>query len=235
MVLSDLPVAELVAEHPECAAIFSQYRIDYCCHGDIAVSEAARRRNVDLGALTRDLEAAIDRRTGGERASLRDLPTDELIHHIVTTHHDYLREALPFLRALASKVAAVHGHDGPHLVTIRDTVARLHESLIAHLDEEEHVTFPAILAAEQGEAATQPTLAKALREMRDEHHGVAELLVELRRASNDFTLPSGACNSYRTLYAELEQLEADTHRHVHIENHILAPRLERPHHVQGAA
>ena len=44
-------------------------------------------------------------------------------------------------------------------------------------------------------------------------------------ASDDFTLPEWACNSYRTLFAELKQVESDVFTHVHIENHVLRPRF----------
>jgi regulator of cell morphogenesis and NO signaling len=54
---------------------------------------------------------------------------------------------------------------------------------------------------------------------------VAALLERVRSASDDFALPSWACNSYRTLFSELEQLERDLHTHVHLENHVLKPRF----------
>ena len=31
------------------------------------------------------------------------------------------------------------------------------------------------------------------------------------------------CASYRSLYERLERLEADTHRHIHLENNVLFP------------
>ena len=40
-----------------------------------------------------------------------------------------------------------------------------------------------------------------------------------------FTLPDSACTSYRTLFAELVDLEADILRHVHVENHVLLQRF----------
>ena len=54
---------------------------------------------------------------------------------------------------------------------------------------------------------------------------VAQLLERIRAASDDFTLPDWACNSYRTLFSELEQLEGDVFTHVHLENHVLRPRF----------
>ncbi|MCB0616560.1 MAG: hemerythrin domain-containing protein, partial [Phaeodactylibacter sp.] len=47
---------------------------------------------------------------------------------------------------------------------------------------------------------------------------------EIRELSNGFTPPEGACNTYRVLYALLEEFEEDLHRHVHLENNILFPQ-----------
>jgi len=47
----------------------------------------------------------------------------------------------------------------------------------------------------------------------------------IRVASDDFALPDWACNSYRTLFSELQQMESDVFTHVHLENHVLQPRF----------
>ena len=60
--------------------------------------------------------------------------------------------------------------------------------------------------------------------MEAEHDAAGELLHELRRLSDDFTPPDGACNTYRVLYALLAEFEADLHQHVHLENNLLFPK-----------
>jgi quercetin dioxygenase-like cupin family protein len=152
------------------------------------------------------------------------MSTADLIGHIVETHHEYLREHLPFAQGLAAKVARVHGDKNPKLREVQRVVDALAASLIPHLDDEEGVLFPAILA--EARDATQVTAL--LQGMMDEHLGVAALLEQLRAASDDFTLPAWACTSYRTLFAELEQLEADIFTHVHLENHVLRPQALAP-------
>jgi len=42
--------------------------------------------------------------------------------------------------------------------------------------------------------------------------------------TGDYTLPADACNSYRSLFAGLQKLEADLHQHIHLENNILFSR-----------
>jgi len=45
----------------------------------------------------------------------------------------------------------------------------------------------------------------------------------MREITSDYTLPEGACPSFTALYAGLEDLEKDLHRHIHLENNVLFP------------
>jgi regulator of cell morphogenesis and NO signaling len=58
-----------------------------------------------------------------------------------------------------------------------------------------------------------------------EHDRAGELLAVLRQLTNGFQPPEDSCASYQALYRSLEELEADTHLHVHKENNILFPSV----------
>lgn len=215
-------VASAVTEHSECAQIFQQHRIDFCCRGDLSIQDAAWERGVELPALLSQLERAIQERHPQAPSAPGELPSAALIEHITAKHHGYLRKVLPFLVPLAAKVGRVHGDHNPKLRALNSAVSALAEALIPHLDEEETRLFPAMMAPG---GAANPELTAALAAMQSEHLAVADLLSTIRDASDNFTLPDWACNSYRTLFGELQTLEADIFRHVHLENHVLAPRF----------
>jgi regulator of cell morphogenesis and NO signaling len=59
--------------------------------------------------------------------------------------------------------------------------------------------------------------------MMSEHDADGERLRKMRDLTNDYTLPEGACPSYTALFAGLEDLERDLHRHIHLENNVLFP------------
>jgi regulator of cell morphogenesis and NO signaling len=61
--------------------------------------------------------------------------------------------------------------------------------------------------------------------MREDHLAVGELLHRMRALAGDYQPPERACRTWRLALAELEDLEADVLRHVHLENHVLAPRF----------
>jgi len=211
-------VAAIVLDHSECAAVLARHRIDFCCKGKRPLADICHELGLDVGAVVGELEHAIRTRIAVP-ADPRTLSTRDLIGEIVSTHHRYLRRTLPFLQALASKVARVHGDREPLLRKVASTVDALSAMLLAHLGHEEHVVFPRMLATGAGELAT------LLRHNRAEHEQVGDLLTTLRDAAADYVVPSFGCNSYRTLMRELEELEADTFRHIHIENHVLLPRF----------
>lgn len=215
-------VANIVLMHSECAPVFQKHRIDYCCRGNLPLEEAAKGRGIDAQALVAELEEAVKSRLGQPLTTdFREMRTPTLIAHIISTHHEYLRQALPFALPLAAKVARVHGAENPRLRDLETVVGELKESLLPHLDREEDTLFPALMAKEPDPALVRSELA----EMMADHLEVAGMLERMRNATEDFRLPAFACNSYRTLFAELEKMEADILRHVHLENHVLMPRF----------
>lgn len=213
-------VADVVLEHSAAAEVLQRHRIDYCCRGNLSLREAAALRGVELDGLLGELSRVIQERSDFDHQT-RYLPTDVLIQHIVERHHEPLRRTLPFLQALAEKVARVHGDSNPLLRDLAVAVAELTVTLLPHLDEEEGALFPVL-----SQAAPDPDAARRLLEgMAEEHATVAQLLDRIRASTGDYSLPPGACTSYRTLFAELWELEADIFTHVHLENHVLLPRF----------
>ena len=221
MLNQDQAVATVVLEHSECAEVFQRHRIDFCCRGHESIAVAAQAKGVDVDALLSELSRAIATRNGASGPDPRELSTPRLIAHIVSTHHEYLRTALPFVRGLADKVGRVHGDHDPQLRELAVAVGELSNALLPHLDEEEELIFPALTAPSPDPDAVSALLAT----MMGDHHAVAALLERIHAASRAYSLPDWACNSYRTLFSELQRMEADIYTHVHLENHVLAPRF----------
>jgi len=221
------PVATLVLDHSECAAVFARHRIDYCCKGAKPLAAACQDLGLDVTAVVGELEAAIARRgpsTG--HADPRTRSTREVIVKLIAPHHQYLHRGMPHLQSLAAKVARVHGDREPSLREVAQRFELLAETLRVHLAEEEALLFPALLEGRVADATPM------LLDMRREHEQVGAMLAELRHAARDYRPPEWACTSYRTLLTELAALEADVLEHVHIENHVLMPRYVR---ATGAA
>ena len=66
------PVANIVLDHSECAQVFQQHRIDFCCRGELSLEQAAKERGVELTALLGQLERAIEERRGDAPGPMRN-------------------------------------------------------------------------------------------------------------------------------------------------------------------
>ena len=88
-------------------------------------------------------------------------------------------------------------------------------------------------ADEDGKQAPLPpfgTIENPIRMMMMEHDTAGEILAQIRKVTNNYTLPEDACMSFRAYFLGLEDLERDLHQHIHLENNVLFPRaaeLER--------
>lgn len=215
-------LGDLVAERPARARVLERLGIDYCCHGQRTLLDATTAAGLSPDAVASELDAVVDD-VDAEIDRLEPVP---LIEHILATHHAYLHEELPLLVALAQKVRDVHGERHPELVTVAAVVEEIRADLDPHLAKEEQVLFPAIRdwADGQEEFPFGP-LSNPVRVLMLEHDRAGELLEQLRTVTADYAAPADGCASYQTLYARLEHLEVDTHRHVHLENNVLFPAV----------
>jgi regulator of cell morphogenesis and NO signaling len=216
----NVSLAQIVLAHPATALVFQRHGLDFCCRGETLLGDACQTRGLDVTAVIAELDRTVADRAPTD-ADPRALSTPELIGYVVDRHHRYLRGTLPGLRPLADKVARVHGPHNPKLVPLAATFHAIADALLPHLDQEEQVLFPALTSA----APDAAVVDRELRSMHEDHLAVGTKLGELRELSDGFSTPEWGCTSYRTLMAELEALEIDVLRHVHLENHVLMPRF----------
>lgn len=220
----DRTVGELVAERPSRSRIFQKNGIDFCCQGSRTLREACERNNVIAEGIVQSLEAESAENDSSPQ-NPADLPLPELIDHIVATHHNYLRGELPRLAAMSARVAQVHGGHTPTLIQVYHVFEALRQELSAHIQKEEQILFPAIKHLSQGQKGSL-NIGGPIACMIHEHEDAGNALRQLRELSHDFLPPADACNTYRALFAGLQDLETDLHRHIHLENAVLFPSAE---------
>ena len=183
--------------------------------------EACARKNVSSETVAEQLEAELKGPTSNAE-NPATLPPADLINHIVKEHHEFLREELPRLRAMALRVARVHGGHTPSLLEVLDVFVAMEEELTQHLLKEEQILFPAIIALVHGNPSFA-SLEHPISCMIHEHEETGDALTRLRALTNGFTPPPDACNTYRALFDGLHNLEENLHQHIHLENAVLFP------------
>jgi regulator of cell morphogenesis and NO signaling len=204
-------VADLVVARPGTARVFERLGLDYCCGGKRSLADACLRRGLDVDAVVAELE---DAEPVTAACDVAGLSSAELCDHIVSVHHDRLREELPRLTTLLDKVVKAHGKEDPRLVFVRGAFADLRAELEQHIGEEEAELFPAIAAGDTVVAAA----------FEDDHERAGALLERLSELTDGYDLRGALCNTHRATLTALAELQLDLHQHIHEENNVLFPR-----------
>ncbi len=220
-----ITLADIVTTHPSLARELERRDLDYCCGGATTLGEACTANGLDVATVIDELATAS---ASSSSESWSTMGLAELVDHLESTHHAYLWAEMPRLSALLDKVVSVHGERHPELAAINECYTTIRADLEPHLAKEERVLFPMI--RELATASSTPSfhcgsLQNPISVMLSEHDTVGDLLRQLRRLTDGYQPPADGCGSYVALFAGLEQLEADTHLHIHKENNVLFPAV----------
>jgi regulator of cell morphogenesis and NO signaling len=207
-------LGDIAASLPGSTAIFRRHKLDFCCGGSESLEQAARKKGLDPARIEAEL-AGLSPQPNAIPDSVEDL-----IGHILQRYHQVHRRELPELRDLAIRVEQVHADHPAVPKGLSNHLARMQAALESHMQKEEQVLFPLMLAG------GNPMIVHPIDMMRHEHDEHGEELRTLAALTHDMALPDGACNSWRALYAGVAKLAEDLTEHIHIENNILFPRFE---------
>lgn len=226
-----ITLGEIAVQDIRKAEVFKTYGLDFCCGGKKTLKEACAEKGIDLAQIEMELNEIDKGKSVASKAM--PLPYDDwslafLSDYIVNTHHNYVRKALPDLRAYSNKVTQVHGIQHPELNAINSLVEAVCNEMAEHMVAEERIVFPFIKQVESRSNGSTfgeyETLKAPIELMEDEHDQVGRHMEKIRNLTSDYTLPSDACASYAYLYNKLEEFENDLFMHIHLENNILFPK-----------
>ena len=229
--LDNKTVAEVVAENIKTAHVFKKHGIDFCCGGGITIDKACEKKDIDFSQLKDEL-LAVDEAPKAYNYNTWKL--DFLIDHIINIHHSYVEESIPLILQYSNRVAEVHGHHYSEVITINKLFTEVANELASHMKKEEIILFPYIkklLATKNSDEqlSTPPfgTVNNPIAMMEAEHESAGDIFKEIARLTNNYTPPESACNTFRALYAKLDEFEQDLHQHIHLENNILHPKAKQ--------
>ncbi len=208
-------LADLAVRIPAASRVFRQAGLDYCCHGNRSVASACAEKGLDPDALL----SRIQQETSPDGPAWKDRSIPELIQHILTRYHESHRREVPELLQMAERVEEKHREKAgcPH--GLAEHLRGVHESLLSHMEKEEQILFPMILAG-HGQRAFGP-----IQVMETEHQDHGASLARTRELTGDFQAPDEACPTWRALYLRLEELEGDLMDHISLENNVIFPRV----------
>ncbi len=208
------PVGKVATTVPGAADLFRRHGISFCCGGSERIDKAAEKAGLSPDVLLMELQTLM-------LASHREAPerTAELIDHLRSRYHETHRSELAWLIPLAQKVERVHSAHPQAPVGLANLLECIQADLEGHMSREEAILFPLM------EQNDEVVLTHPIAQMRHEHDVEARHLAALEHVTGGFTLPDGACNSWRALYTSAKKFSEDLVEHMHLENNVLFPRF----------
>ncbi|EGQ3437527.1 iron-sulfur cluster repair di-iron protein ScdA [Staphylococcus pseudintermedius] len=222
MIATQDKVADIVTHYPKTADVFRKHGIDFCCGGQISLEEAVSNHpKLSLTPLLQELEDASQQQGEGMQPQYLSVPS--LIQYIQARYHDTLREEFKQLTPYVTKLSRVHGPNHPNLVTLKSTFDAFKSAMLTHTDEEDQNAFTKLVRSANGE--TVEDIDAVVQSLVDDHDEAGALLQQMRELTHDFQPPAEACGTWRLVYDRIAHLERETHAHVHLENHVLFPKI----------
>ena len=225
-----LTLSQIVTKDHHAAGVFEKYNLDFCCKGNKSLGEACKDAGLNADEILSELHDNYPvKDEGGFR--FNDWELDFLADYIINNHHQYVRNSIPVISAHAEKVAQVHGKRHPETVEVNKIFSVVYKDLRQHLMKEEEILFPYIkylVKVKNNSSKPEPpyfgTIKNPINMMESEHASAGDNLFQIRKLTENYSLPADACTTYSTYYKELKEFEEDLHKHVYLENYILFPK-----------
>ncbi|MCC5434456.1 iron-sulfur cluster repair di-iron protein [Clostridium perfringens] len=228
LIRKDYSLGEVVTVYPAVVKKFNYMELDYCCGGSKSLEVALKEKGVDVDKFVEDLNKEFKefKFENSQYVDWRGKSSEELISHIVETHHGETFRLLREIDPLMVKVFRVHfSHDPELLMKVHSLFGKLKCELEEHLLKEENILFPLMIKYDQAkDEKEKKEIEEDIRIIVNEHEAAGDILKELAEVTDDYKVPEWGCISFKLLYDYLHDLEKDLFIHIHKENNILFPR-----------
>lgn len=228
LIRKDYSLGEVVTVYPVVVKKFNDMELDYCCGGSKSLEVALKEKGVDVDKFVEDLNKEFKefKFENSQYVDWRGKSSEELISHIVETHHGETFRLLREIDPLMVKVFRVHfSHDPELLMKVHSLFGKLKCELEEHLLKEENILFPLMIKYDKAkDEKEKKEIEEDIRIIVNEHEAAGDILKELAEVTDDYKVPEWGCISFKLLYDYLHDLEKDLFIHIHKENNILFPR-----------
>lgn len=228
LIRKDYSLGEVVTVYPVVVKKFNDMELDYCCGGSKSLEVALKEKGVDVDKFVEDLNKEFKefKFENSQYVDWREKSSEELISHIVETHHGETFRLLKEIDPLMVKVFRVHfSHDPELLMKVHSLFGKLKCELEEHLLKEENILFPLMIKYDKAnDEKEKKEIEEDIRIIVNEHEAAGDILKELAEVTDDYKVPEWGCISFKLLYDYLHDLEKDLFIHIHKENNILFAR-----------
>lgn len=227
-------VAEVVTENMGADHVFSKYNIDFCCGGNVTLEKACEEKGIAFEVLKKEIETVAN--IINNDTNFNEMDVVSLMDYAKNVYHNYFNEKTPLILQLAFKVAEVHWSNHKEVVEINNLFNKVVPELNEQIATEEKKLFPVIkklIEQNNKEQIELEPLTKIILNIENVHKQIGSVFKSIAKLTNNYTPPNDACNTYKSLYINLQEFEQKIHNYLHFEKNILFPKVIENLQLQG--
>ncbi len=227
-------IGELLEQEPGWGLALHQYGISLFAEGELALSEACRRRGLDATRLVESLEEQA--RSRETRVDVASYPIDLIMAYLKHAHGIFIKERLPYLLYLVRGLNVQEARWQSLAQDLKVVFPLFAQDFIEHIFEEEDTLFTYVtdlLAASKGAAPLNAGRMwlmmerRSIAEFSSGHEQHDDEMEGIRSLTQNYTSQPGMEPALHVLFYELRCFEQDLITHAAVENNILFPRALR--------
>jgi len=224
----DDTIAEIVRSNWKHAEVFEKYDIDYYCNGNRYLETACMEKGLNYYTVRKELKDidSVDIYNNFNSWGVR-----YLVDFLIDSRIKLSTEFVPRMNELAHKITYTDGTTHPETILILKKVETFSED-VERLISHEKVFVPILKTYASGSeeiSKADTTLMKQLKTIIDkitkESNIISRELSGIKHITNNFEAPHSASFVLRNFYAVMTLFEKYLHKHFHIENNILFPKI----------
>lgn len=227
----NLTLAELAIHEPYSIAIFEKYNIDYYQKGSRTLHQACMEKGVDDLLICKEFSQHEGIEKADESRNYEDLNIEQLIEHIETRYHAKETLALSLIDSHIKFLKEQQGFMYPIMEELEALFRVMMTELKHHAAKEEKVLFPYVkkmaeMRRNKTKSLTQISLiTNPLQLLEFEHEHTDSEIDTIRRITSDYCVLPTSSEEYKVLMLELLDFEKSFHKHIHLENNVLFPKI----------
>jgi regulator of cell morphogenesis and NO signaling len=227
----NLTLADLAIYEPCSILIFEKYDIDYYKKGTRTLHEACLEKGLDDLLMYKEFIQIGDVRTSVMTRNYDDLNIEQLIGHIEEKFHAKETIALALIYSQILYLKEEQSFLYPEMYELEALFKEMMTELKEHAAREEKVLFPYVkkmaeMRRNKTKSLTQISLiTNPLKLLEFEHENTDCELGAIRKLTKKYSFSKNDTVEYSLLMIELADFEKNFHKHIHLENNVLFPKI----------
>jgi len=230
-------VRDIVLKDYRTADVFEKYNIAFSSK-DVTLHQICFDKGLNIDELKSSLTNATRNMHISNCLQFEEWKIDFLIDYIKNVHYEYTKKRLPIVKTILDDLSAaesIKNNTGSYLQlkTIKAIFKDLLDLVVTHINSQESSIFPYIkqiynawLKKESYGSLLVRTLRKPVEKViTNEHSNLKELLYELRKTTNQYSIPNEICIEYKVAMKQLQEFDDNLVQHIYLEKDVLFPKV----------